>query len=128
LISTKRRAGWNSSVIHEGVAAYAKHNPRIHFEAGANRDDLMSALRAIKQEWRDSLGIEEMGVFGSFARGSATEASDLDVYVRTASPIPICSSTSAIEGRVHGKVNIVRLRERMDPLLRRRIEQEGIDV
>jgi len=31
------------------------------FEAIPNRDDLISGLRAIKQEWRDSLGIEEMG-------------------------------------------------------------------
>ena len=38
--------------------------PGIHFEAVASRDDLISALRAIKQEWRDSLGIEETGVFG----------------------------------------------------------------
>jgi hypothetical protein len=102
----------------------------FHFEAVANRDDLISALRAIKQEWHDSLGIEEMGVFGSFARGNATEESDLDVYVRTRSPNPylLVHLKEAIEGRVHRKVDIVRLRERMNPLLRKRIEQEGIDV
>jgi len=49
--------------------------PGIDFEAVANRGDLISALCAITQEWRDSLGIEEMGVLGSLARGSAAEAS-----------------------------------------------------
>lgn len=42
------------------------------------REGVLSALCDLKREWRDSLGIEEMGVFGSFARGSAIEASDLD--------------------------------------------------
>jgi predicted nucleotidyltransferase len=104
--------------------------PGIHFAAVADRDDLISTLRAIKREWRDSLGIEAMGVFGSFARGTATEASDLDIYVRTRSPNPylLVHLKEAIEGRVHRKVDVVRLRERMNPLLRRRIEQEGIDV
>jgi len=93
-------------------------------------EGVLSALRDLKCEWRDSLGIEEMGVFGSFARDSATEASDLDIYVRTKSPNPylLVHLKEAIEGRVHRKVDIVRLRERMNPLLRRRIEQEGIDV
>ena len=95
-----------------------------------DREGVLSALRDLKREWRDSLGIEEMGVFGSFARDSATEASDLDIYVRTKSPNPylLVHLKEAIEGRVHRKVDIVRLRERMNPLLRRRIEQEGIDV
>jgi uncharacterized protein len=95
-----------------------------------DRDGVLSALRELKDEWRDSLGIEAMGVFGSFARGSTTEASDLDVYVRTRSPNPylLVHLKDAIEARVHRKVDVVRLRERMNPSLRRRIEQEGIDV
>ena len=93
-------------------------------------EGVLSALRDLKREWRDALGIEELGVFGSFARGSATEVSDLDIYVRTRSPNPylLVHLKEAIEGRVHRKVDIVRLRERMNPSLRRRIEQEGIDV
>ena len=104
--------------------------PGIPFPALANFDDLITTLRAIKREWGDSLGIEEMGIFGSFARGGATEASDLDVYVRTRSPNPylLVHLKEAIEGRVHRRVDIVRLRERMNPLLRKRIEREGIDV
>lgn len=95
-----------------------------------DREGVLCALRDIKREWRDPLGIEEMGVFGSFARGSATAASDLDIYVRTRSPNPylLVHLKEAIEGRVHRRVDIVRLRERMNPSLRRRIEQEGIDV
>ena len=95
-----------------------------------DQEGVLSALRDLKREWHDSLGIEEMGIFGSFARGSATVTSDLDIYVRTRSPNPylLVHLKEAIEGRVHRRVDIVRLRERMNPLLRRRIEQEGIDV
>ncbi len=95
-----------------------------------DREGVLLALRDLKREWRDCLGIEEMGVFGSFARGSATEASDLDVYVRTKSPNPylLVHLKEAIECRVHRRVDIVRLRERMNPSLRMRIEREGIDV
>lgn len=98
--------------------------------APQDREGVLLALRNLKREWRDSLGIEEMGVFGSFARGSATEASDLDIYVRTRSPNPylLVHLKEVIQGCVHRKVDIVRLREQMNPLLRRRIEQEGIDV
>jgi hypothetical protein len=96
----------------------------------ANRDELLLALRDLKREWSEPLGIEAMGVFGSFARGSATEVSDLDIYIRTRSPNPylLVHLKEAIEGLVHRRVDIVRLRERMNPMLRRRIEQEGIDV
>jgi predicted nucleotidyltransferase len=48
-----------------------------------DREGVALALRDRKRELRDSLGIEEIGVFGSFARGSAPVASDLDIYVRT---------------------------------------------
>jgi hypothetical protein len=33
-----------------------------------------------------------------------------------------------IEGRLHRRVDIVRLRDKMNPFLKRRIEQEGIYV
>jgi len=101
-----------------------------HETSPPDRDEVLLALRDIKGQWSDSLGIEEMGVFGSYARGSATAASDLDIYVKTRSlnPYLLVHLKEAIEGLVHRRVDIVRLRERMNPSLRKRIEQEGIDV
>ena len=72
-------------------------------------------------------GIVRMRIFGSVARGEQTESSDVDVCV---------------EGRLHGffalagikqefeefKVDIVRLRDKMDSFLRERIQKEGIYV
>ncbi|MEA3643517.1 MAG: nucleotidyltransferase domain-containing protein [Lamprobacter sp.] len=89
----------------------------------------MAALRDLKSEWR-SRGLLSMGVFGSFARNTETGESDLDVYVRmeTANPYLLVHLKDAIEGRVHRHVDIVRLRERMNPDLMSRIEREGFDV
>jgi predicted nucleotidyltransferase len=90
---------------------------------------VFAALRELKIEWQPQ-GLQSIGVFGSFARGNESEDSDLDVYVRTETPNPylLVHLKEAIEGRVHRKVDIVRVRERMNPYLRSRIEREGIDV
>jgi predicted nucleotidyltransferase len=94
-----------------------------------NRQSLLSALHDLKLEWQER-GLLAMGVFGSFARGAETDGSDLDVYVRTETPNPylLVHLKEDIEARVHRKVDIVRLRDRMNPYLRSRIEREGIDV
>jgi hypothetical protein len=50
------------------------------------------------------------------------------VRIRSPNPYLLVHLKEAIERRVHRQVDIVRLRERMNPLLTRRIEQEGMDV
>lgn len=94
------------------------------------QEGILAALRDFKRDRGDALGILALGIFGSFARGSATAASDLDVYVRTTTPNPylLVHIKDDLECRVHRKVDIVRLRERMNPSLKARIEREGIDV
>ena len=95
-----------------------------------NRESMLSELRGLKDSHGESFGILEMGVFGSFARGEATEASDLDLYVRTktANPYLLIHLKEIVEDRVNRKVDIVRLREAMNPVLKERIEREGINV
>lgn len=75
-------------------------------------------------------GIIRMGIFGSVARGEQTEDSDVDVYLETTKPnmfalVHIKDDLQALFGC---NVDIVRIRERMDVLLRSRIEKEGIYV
>ena len=96
----------------------------------SNREGILSTLRELKRDRGEALGIVELGIFGSCARDSATASSDLDVYIKTKTPDPylLVHIKDAIEGRVHRRVDIVRLRERMNPLLKARIERESIDV
>lgn len=62
--------------------------------------------------------------------GEQTEDSDVDVYLETSTPsmfalVHIKEDLQALFGC---NVDIVRLRERMDTLLKNRIEKEGIYV
>ena len=46
-----------------------------------DKGEILSALRTHEAELRAS-GIERLSIFGSAARGDATEASDVDVLIR----------------------------------------------
>ena len=46
-----------------------------------NRDEILDALRAHKPVLAERFGVSELGLFGSFTRGLATELSDVDILV-----------------------------------------------
>lgn len=45
------------------------------------REDILIRLRANKRLLHDRFGVNQIGLFGSFARGEATESSDIDIVV-----------------------------------------------
>lgn len=75
-------------------------------------------------------GIIRMGIFGSVARGEQTEDSDVDVYLETTKPnmFALVHIKDDLQVLFGCNVDLVRIRERMDVLLRSRIEKEGIYV
>ena len=74
--------------------------------------------------------ITRMGIFGSVARGEQTENSDVDVYLETSKPnmFALVHIKEDLQSLFGCNVDIVRLRDQMDSLLRNRIEKEGIYV
>lgn len=46
-----------------------------------NRDDALDLLRTHKPMLAERFGVTELALFGSFARGQATDRSDIDVLV-----------------------------------------------
>lgn len=74
--------------------------------------------------------ITRMGIFGSVARGEQTEHSDVDVYLETSKPnmFALVHIKEDLQTLFGCNVDIVRLRDHMDTLLRNRIEKEGIYV
>jgi predicted nucleotidyltransferase len=46
-----------------------------------DRDDILSFLRTHKDEMFQHYGVARIGLFGSFARGEASEASDIDIAI-----------------------------------------------
>lgn len=95
-----------------------------------NRDEIIAFLRDFKTRCGDQYGIISLGVFGSVARGDIREDSDIDIYVTTKTPDPfaLVHIRDDLQRRLNRHVDIVRLRERMNPFLKKRIEKEGVRV
>jgi len=91
------------------------------------RDDILAILREFKRDRAEEYGILEIGVFGSVARDEAREDSDVDICIKTRTPNPfaLVHIKEEIEKRVKRRVEIIRVREKMNPFLRERIEREG---
>lgn len=94
------------------------------------RDDVLAILRDFKQHFAEKYGILEIGIFGSTARDEVREDSNVDICIKTKTPDPfaIVHIKEEIESWIRKHVDIVRIREKMNPFLRERIEKEGIYV
>jgi hypothetical protein len=94
------------------------------------RDDILAILRDFKHNYAEQYGIIEIGIFGSIARNEERDDSDVDICIKTRTPDPfvLVHIKEAIEGLVHRQVEIVRVRERMNPFLKERIEKEALYV
>ena len=74
--------------------------------------------------------IKRMGIFGSVARGEQTENSDIDICYEGEAPtlftlVRIKYELEALLGR---PVDLVRVREKMDEVLKPTIQEEAIYV
>ena len=92
--------------------------------------EYIALLRKYMAENAHKYGIVRMGIFGSVARGEQTENSDVDVCVegQLHGVFALAGIKQELEELLGCKVDIVRLRDRMDSFLRERIQREGIYV
>ena len=83
-----------------------------------------------KEQNADKYGITKLGLFGSVARGEQDEDSDVDIYLESEphSLFTMSHIKEELQELLGCRVDIVRLREQMNLLLRKRIEKEGIYV
>ena len=90
-------------------------------------DDLLAELRTFMKLYGDEYGLRSLGVFGSFARGEATDESDVDIVFETNQPNLFRTSRmrQKLEELLAQHVDVVRLRESMNPRLKKRILREA---
>ena len=92
-----------------------------------NKVNILNYLKDHFQEFKDKYSVEHIGLFGSYARGEATEASDIDIFV---SMEPTLSNyvniKEDLENAFNKEVDIVRMRDKMNPYLKKRILKDGI--
>lgn len=93
-------------------------------------DQVLPLLREHQGAWRQRYQLQRIGLFGSTARNQATATSDLDVWVELdpLTPYATVHLKQELEELLQRPVDLVRLRERMNPALRRAILQEGISA
>ena len=94
------------------------------------KEEILSVLRQYKRDHADQYGIIDLGIFGSVARGEYSTSSDIDLCVRTEHPDPfsLVHIKADIESILNIPVDIIRLRESMNPHLRARIDKEVLYV
>ena len=90
-------------------------------------NDVLARLKMFKESRQAEYSLRSLGIFGSFARGQAQEDSDVDVVFETSEPNLFRTSRmkQELEELLARRVDVVRLRERMNPHLKQRILREA---
>ena len=91
------------------------------------RDDVLAILSGFKRDYAERYGIVEIGLFGSLARNEPRDDSDVDICIKTVTPNPfvLVHIKQFLEELFQRHVDIVRVRENMNPFLKKRIEKEA---
>jgi len=95
-----------------------------------SRSEIIKVLKLFKEQHAEEYGILVIGIFGSVARDEAKKDSDVDVVVKIKIPDPfiIVHIKEDIEEQLQLHVDIVRLRDKMNPFLKKRIDKEAVYV
>jgi predicted nucleotidyltransferase len=95
-----------------------------------NINQIKMILRQHANDLREQYGITDLAVFGSVARGEATEKSDIDIFAEVTRPIgmiALCAAENYLTELLETKVDLV-LRRSIRHELRDRILGEAIAV
>ncbi|TKI69392.1 nucleotidyltransferase family protein [Sulfurimonas crateris] len=93
------------------------------------KSNIIDYLKQHYNEFHSKYNVEKIGLFGSYARDEATEDSDIDIAVSMSPKLfDMMSIKEQIENDLHKKVDIVRLRPKMNTYLKERILKDGLFV
>lgn len=94
------------------------------------KDEILAYLKSHKDEFSQRYKISQIALFGSFARDENREDSDIDIAINTSVSdyFLLYDFKESLEKAFDTKVDIVRLREKMNPSLKKRILKDGIYV
>jgi len=93
-------------------------------------NEIMQILRSFVKMNRDRYEIIRIGVFGSAARGSMNEQSDIDVVVELGKQdlFNIIGIKQDLEEQFSKSVDVISYREKMNQFLKKRIDEEAVYV
>jgi len=91
---------------------------------------ILDYLSTHKYRFEKLYNLNKIGLFGSYARDEATPDSDIDIVVdfNKSTMFGLIAIKNDIEEYFKTHVDIVQIRDRMNSLLKKRIEKEAIYV
>jgi predicted nucleotidyltransferase len=105
--------------------------PEKYLERPAmERSEILIKLEKYKKTNQEKYRFSKIGVFGSIAKGTAGEQSDIDIVIEQKEPDLFLLGTIKmdLEHEFNRKVDIIRIRKDMNAFLRNKITQEAIYV
>ena len=89
--------------------------------------EVIEILKQYKKENSKKYGITNLGIFGSYSKGVATDDSDIDIVIETREPdiYKLVHIKDELEKLFNKPVDIIRNREKMNPYLKKRIEKDA---
>lgn len=94
------------------------------------RSEILVILKRYKNENAEKYGINNIGLFGSFAKDKESSESDIDIIIETTEPdlFKLVHIKDELEKLFNKTIDIVRKREDMNPYLKKHIEKDAIYV
>ena len=94
------------------------------------KEEILEYLKTNKEKFFQKYQITKLALFGSFAKESNHKDSDIDIAIDTklSDYFLLYDFKESLEKAFGVRVDIVRMRERMNPSLKKRILKDGIYV
>jgi predicted nucleotidyltransferase len=94
-----------------------------------DKTNILNYLKEHYSEFQEKYELEQIGIFGSYARDEATENSDIDIFVKMKPTLSnYIDIKEELELAFDKSVDIVRIRDKMNPYLLKRIQKDGVYV
>ena len=92
-----------------------------------NKFEILQIIGAHKDEFAKKFGVTKIGIFGSVAKGCATEQSDIDVFAEMPPKYDlVIRLQDELEHLLQHKIDLIRLRDKMNPRLKENIIRDGL--
>ena len=91
--------------------------------------NIFNYLKEHYSEFKSKYNVEQIGLFGSYARDEATENSDIDIFVKMKpSLFDMVAIKEQIENDLNKKVDIIREHKNIKPIFLKMIQKDLIYV
>jgi len=92
-----------------------------------NKDYILQKLSQEKEYIQSKYEVDKIGLFGSYAKGTQTENSDIDIFVKMKpSLFDMVAIKEQIENDLNRKVDIIREHKNIKPIFLKMIQKDLI--